>query len=288
MSNKIGLVIATYQRNELLFKSLENIIFGNLVPDVIVVVDNNVQQSISDEIKVFCKNKEKIKIISGHGNVGASQAFSLGMNLIYKDVDFLWVLDDDVIPECDCLSILHGECSRAEIAAIPSREYLDGQRHDFIQMINFSTGSKTRFKNHESDVFINVGCFEGLFFPSKFLSQIKVDYEKYFIGEDDTIFGVNLSLICPIKYVSRAKMIRQIRPKRSTAPWKAYYVIRNHFYLYTDLRMITEQKSFFTFGLVCLIGLRKVLTLTIRNPKSSMQSLRGMKDGIKYFFERSK
>lgn len=282
MNATIGLVIVTFNRNPLLFKSIDALLKGTLVPDRIVVVDNNTDKKLTDEIAQFIKKNSNIEIITGHGNIGAAKAFSVGMAQISKKVDYLWLHDDDVVPKSDCLELLYQESSKNKIAVVPAREYVNGQEHEFVQMINFATGSKTRFRNVREDVFINVGCFEGLFFPAKYLDEIIVDFEKYFIGEDDTIFGVNLSLVCPIKYVYRAKMIRQLYPPDAIAAWKAFYVVRNQLFLFGDLKLFTKNYSKVNFAVIIFIILRKILTMTVKNPKCLFPALKGALVGLFY------
>lgn len=99
---KVFAVILTYNRKDLLTRCL-NAVYSQTRPcDCVIVIDN---ASTDDTEKMLLKTEYPGLIVSVlKDNIGASGGYNAGLRLAYqKGADFIWAMDDDVIPEKDAL-----------------------------------------------------------------------------------------------------------------------------------------------------------------------------------------
>src|SRR3546814_2749752 len=87
---------------ELLHTCLSAVIGQSVPCDYIVVVDN---ASIDGTAQVLSHARyQDVQVCRLHNNTGASGGFSLGFQLGYATgADFIWAMDDDVIPDQNAL-----------------------------------------------------------------------------------------------------------------------------------------------------------------------------------------
>lgn len=102
---KIFAFILTYNRKDLLDRSLEAVFAQSRPCDRVIVVDNG----SSDGTEAMLREKwgARVDVYVLAKNVGAAGGFNAGMRIAYQEgADFLWVMDDDVIPAPDALEKL--------------------------------------------------------------------------------------------------------------------------------------------------------------------------------------
>lgn len=101
-------VIVTYNRKELLIECVEAILKQTMVPEKIVIIDNNSNDGTFEKLKEkkLIEN-EKILYKKLEKNIGGAGGFHEGIkySLDYNP-DWIWVMDDDTIPVEDCLEQL--------------------------------------------------------------------------------------------------------------------------------------------------------------------------------------
>ncbi|WP_404473754.1 glycosyltransferase family 2 protein [Vreelandella venusta] len=99
---KVFAVILTYNRKDLLTRCLDAVYSQTRPCDCVIVIDN---ASTDDTEKMLLKTEYPGLIVSVlKDNIGASGGYNAGLRLAYqKGADFIWAMDDDVIPEKDAL-----------------------------------------------------------------------------------------------------------------------------------------------------------------------------------------
>jgi rhamnopyranosyl-N-acetylglucosaminyl-diphospho-decaprenol beta-1,3/1,4-galactofuranosyltransferase len=102
-SSKIVCVIVTFKRNELLSRTLNAISSQTLLPTNVFVVDNAKSDQARELIKGF-----GFKYIEGDASLGGGGGYALGISeAIESGADYVWLADDDGIPDFDCLKLLY-------------------------------------------------------------------------------------------------------------------------------------------------------------------------------------
>ena len=100
--NTIFAVVLTYNRKDLLKKCLDAIYAQNRPCDGVIVVDN--ASTDGTEAMLLQEKYPFLKVYVLSENIGASGGFNAGFRIAYKNgADFVWMMDDDVIPDPDAL-----------------------------------------------------------------------------------------------------------------------------------------------------------------------------------------
>lgn len=237
---KVVAVVVTYNRCECLLKNLAALGQQTRPVDLVVVLDNCSTDGTAEALGAAGYFELPwFDYVRLDHNGGGAGGFHAGMEYAMKlDPDWLWVMDDDVAPEPDCLEGLLSCTDRSE-AVHPKRIGLDGHEFAWEHYLDVLTGGRTHignrsFRNGKEMVFTNVACFEGMLVSARIVTEIGTPDEKYFISDDDTLFGVKASVHTNVAYVSKAAM-RRLLPVAPTAPWKTYYEVRNRFFLLRDV-----------------------------------------------------
>jgi dTDP-4-dehydrorhamnose reductase len=98
-------VILTFNRRELVARCLECIFVQSHACDRVIVIDNCSSDGTSEMIRQEWGDRVEVHTLSR--NIGASGGFNVGIRVAYQSgADFVWVMDDDVLPEKDALARL--------------------------------------------------------------------------------------------------------------------------------------------------------------------------------------
>ncbi|MDI5934699.1 glycosyltransferase family 2 protein [Halomonas kalidii] len=101
----ITAVILTYNRKELLRRSLDAVYAQTRPCDRVIVIDNASHDGTRQMLLTTEKPGLEVYMLSH--NIGASGGFNAGFRLAYqRGTDFIWMMDDDIIPEPDALQRL--------------------------------------------------------------------------------------------------------------------------------------------------------------------------------------
>lgn len=103
--NKVFAVVLTYNRKDLLKRSLDAIYAQTQRCDGVIVVDNASSDGTEAMLLEACYPDLQLYVLSN--NIGASGGFSAGFRLAFQaGADFVWMMDDDVIAAPDALQRL--------------------------------------------------------------------------------------------------------------------------------------------------------------------------------------
>jgi dTDP-4-dehydrorhamnose reductase len=102
---KIFAVVLTYNRKDLLQRCLEAITRQSCPCNRIVVIDNGSSDGTAEMLRQDWAGRVHTYVLSR--NIGASGGYNAGMRIAYQEgAEFIWAMDDDVIPEEDALERL--------------------------------------------------------------------------------------------------------------------------------------------------------------------------------------
>lgn len=148
-------------------------------------------------------------------------------------------MDDDVLPEEDCLSNLLQCLNDGVRMCVPSRsddnfEDFAIQKFDldnpFCYKVNACKKDMINGKDiKEPYVYVEDIAFEGPIFETSLAQEIGNPDKNYFILFDDTDYAQRALIKTKIRYVTNAKMHKQITlvKGKNIWSWKTFYSIRN-------------------------------------------------------------
>jgi dTDP-4-dehydrorhamnose reductase len=98
-------VVLTYNRKDLLRRCLGCVLAQSHPCTKVIVIDNCSSDGTVDMLRAEWGDRVQVHVLSR--NIGASGGFNVGIRIAYQGgADFVWVMDDDVMPEKDALAKL--------------------------------------------------------------------------------------------------------------------------------------------------------------------------------------
>ena len=251
---KVCVVIVTYNRKKYLIKLLEALKSQIKKPEKVLIFDNKSTDGTDEYLKEFgiidelgnAINRKDIDGITfiyykNDENGGGAGGFHGGIKLaLEEDCEYIWMMDDDVLPEQNCLELLLKQLNDDVRVCVPCRT--DSQYTDYaiidLDMTNpFKYSIKKRKKMINSSdiegeiIYVKDMPFEGPIFATSLIKQIGVPNKDLFIIFDDTEYAYRASSKTNIAYVKNAILHKQIVPTtNSNLGWKEYYSFRNLFW----------------------------------------------------------
>lgn len=254
---KLGIVIVTYNRRQLLERCLLALNAQNRLADKVWIINNastdDTRQWLTEWLPTHMPNAEPVHLSENSGGAGG---FSEGMECAINDgCGWVWMMDDDAEPHADALGEL------LKIADNPDNIYgslaVKGADTSWITTL---VDQNHRIVDKAADVprtaRVQSLPFLGFLIHSTLIRKIGLPDAGYFIAADDIeycmraeragakIFIAGKSLIDHPKsdrYVARLPGRRLICLK--LPPWKRYYDTRNRLLIarkYYGIRIITQ------------------------------------------------
>ncbi|MCX7735130.1 MAG: glycosyltransferase family 2 protein [Candidatus Kapabacteria bacterium] len=237
MNQSVAAVIITFNRLELLKEVLSAVKNQSRKPDKIIVVNN----SSTDGTTEWLSEQEGIDVIT-QDNLGSSGGQYTGLKITYESgFDWIWTMDDDVVPETNCLENLL-KANGNYLIRTPLR--FDSKNIPFLNdavSYNFSNPFKSLWvriiskEDLSNDYIEAVGItFEGPLIHRSVIEKIGLPNPNFFIFADDTDFFVRANRAnFKSAIVTSAKLYRKIDIPKDIYKftWKTYYIVRNLIWL---------------------------------------------------------
>ncbi|MCI8667257.1 MAG: glycosyltransferase [Dorea sp.] len=242
-------VVVTYNREKYLRNLYERLLEIDEL-DGIFILNNNGNDNtdvifenanlIENKVCKICRNRKDIYYYRNDCNLGGAGGFRKAFELVCGyEWDYLWIMDDDVFPEKDCLSKLLKNVEDRFKVCIPNRT--DEGFEDFACIkYDLSNPFKFRMKNRVKVISCNdvkketievfTMPFEGPLIAREVIQKVGLPDDKYFIIYDDSDYCRRCLKYTRARMVMDAKLHKQIIPIASDeVNWKNYYAYRNCF-----------------------------------------------------------
>lgn len=228
----ITAAIVTYNRLSFLKKIIEALQNQSRKPDRIVIVNNSSNDGTADYLKLL----DGIEVINQE-NVGSSGGQFASAKYCYETgSEWIWLMDDDVVPRKDCLEKLIVNINERKIHA-PIRINPDGKvnKGDTLRL-NLSNPFKSLWREIQSSENLTATSvkaesltFEGPLFHRNLISEIGLPDYSFFIYGDDTDYFIRAYKKNFESYIITDSVIDRLLPVMSTVKfdWKTFYMVRN-------------------------------------------------------------
>jgi GT2 family glycosyltransferase len=238
IADNVCAIVVTYNRLRLLKKCLISLQRQLIRPRKIIVVNNG----SSDGTSEWLKNQNDLIVISQE-NLGGAGGFFSGMKLAHKlGFEWLWLMDDDIYADNDCLlELLKLTKDSTEFLILqPNRYFIDKKlpRWKYGTSINKTnpfkpwTSGEINCETLPYKPIHPIVCipFEGPLINRKVINRIGFVDPEYFINFDDADFSIRaLKNNIKIGLVSKAQMCKMLGYSKNgiSLDFKVYYYIRN-------------------------------------------------------------
>lgn len=277
----IAAIVVTYNRKQLLIECIQAILKQSLKVGEIIIIDNNSNDGTYEALQQNkLLNLENIKYKKLDENIGGAGGFYEGFKESKKyNPDWLWIMDDDTIPNEDCLEklLLAKSEIKEDISFLASSVYgINGE------YMNVPTIDLTPTKNGYSDwykylnkkmVKIESATFVSILINYKAVKRVGLPCKQYFLWGDDTEYTLRLT-----KYYGEAYLVGDSVAIHKRKNAKALTIIeeneknRINIYFYMIRNNLINAKEY--------KGKKRVLQILLNNFKNLI--IIPFKKGCKY------
>ena len=244
MTETVAVVVVTFNRADLLQRTLDGLGAQTHAPDAVIVVDNASTDHTRDILDAH-QTRQGLPLQRIHldTNTGGAGGFRAGVKTAYEQgYDRIWLMDDDVVPAPDCLARLMAidEPCLMSVREDTSGHLVEKAAVDFDLSSPWSVRPKrasveTRYRDRSAmpeRVELHNIAFEGFLVRREVITAVGLPDDSFFIFYDD----VDLALRARragyrIWAVRVADLVRQLDFDQQHAldTWKGYYMYRNLF-----------------------------------------------------------
>ena len=215
--------IVTYNRLNLLKEVLIALRSQTYPLDKIIVVNN----SSTDGTEEWLETQDDLIVIK-QPNIGGAGGFETGVRYCFENgADWIWMMDDDVFPNSDCLEKLLSYKDQA-LCMQPYRYFSDNILVEWQANYDLKNAQVKPIDFSKETNVINNCCFEGCLINCEVVEKIGFPDTRFFIAGDDSSYGWRVSKQFKILYIRDARMVRA---KKSTdvnnSQMYEYYTLRN-------------------------------------------------------------
>ena len=312
--DKICAVVVTYNRKELLKDTLEGLRKQSRRLDATYLIDNASTDGTPEALKKWGYIKEHppenltepwekhfknslgdFIYVRNNINSGGSGGFYEGIKRAHqsKNFDWIWVMDDDVVPDKSCLAELAmGIQENEEAVLFGCLRYYSDKEIEYAECKKINLSNPFRKMLYEiiskNDIVSKYTKIETLPFEGMLIKASAVDKEKYpdkrfFIFGDDTDYCLRLRKYGEIILVNKARLLRKIKPASNNGEvnWKTYYIFRNYLYL---------ELSYGTLPYKISAIAKKIIAMLVfaYKPKILQIRIKSFFGAIKMYFDETK
>jgi len=286
-------VVLTFNRRALVTQCLTALSSQTRPLDEVIVVDNAGTDGTEAAIRTEFHHVTYVRLPE---NMGSAGGFYEGMKLAYeKGHDWMWVMDDDVMPMADALERLVGSPAmlRDNVYALSSITlHPDGSLYLLnCWLVDFRTMKERPVdaSKYVDDYFeMDAGPWSGLLVSRRAVKDVGLPLKDLFIFHDDYEYTVRMRRKGTLLTVPASRVVHFSVPSYTGKPvlgmqpsnWKNYYYARN--YIYTR-RKYGRPGLYFYF--IVLRGLVYGVAQTLLFREYRFQSFRirlcGTLDGLR-------
>lgn len=289
----VAVVVVTYDRADLLTGMLDGLAALDRAPDAVLVVDNHSTDHTPDVLAAeLARGRLPLQVVRTEENLGGAGGFHLGLRTAHaQGWDRFWLMDDDVVPAPDCLSVLmavdedcltsvredsHGRlCEKAATRFDLARPWIIKPKTGMVEDYG------TRAAMPELVEVENV-AFEGFMVRRGVVDEVGLPDPAYFIFYDDVDFAIRARRAGRrIWAVRDAVLVRQLDfdQQHDLAGWKGFYMYRNLFVVHLRYgeNLAVRMKPLLITAAVLLLAPLRGGRAEARNVIRAMRAAWGMR-----------
>lgn len=189
-NSKIAAVVVTFNRLDMLKDTIKALQVQTIAPQIIVVNNGS-----TDGTTEYLKKLGNELIVINQENTGGAGGFFTGMKYACENnYDFVWVMDDDVIPATNALEILVKDykflSEKENVGYLCSRVISTTGENANVPVIDYSSNSTgyTDWGKYLEYGIIRVesATFVSVFIPTDVIKTVGLPIKEFFIWGDDT------------------------------------------------------------------------------------------------------
>jgi GT2 family glycosyltransferase len=277
-------VVVTHNRRALLTECLAALRAQTRAADHVLVVDN---ASSDGTPRMVREEHPDVELVALEVNGGASGGFHEGLRRAHATgFEWIWSLDDDTIPEPDCLECLLAAADGLadEPVLLSSKAvWTDGHLHPMNQQgfERLRTG-RVIAASERGLMPLRTATFVSLLVHRHAIDRHGLPLRRYFLWSDDIEFTARILRHDPGYLVPASVAVHKTDTAHTAinaAPARFYFHVRNSLYMLRGTAWAPSEKPSLVFSL--LVSVVAFLRANRFSPAVMPIILRGLRDGLK-------
>lgn len=217
-NQNVTAVIVTYNRLDLLKEAIAAVLSQTKKVNHLLIINNH---STDDTESWLARIEiENVHIVNLDKNIGGAGGFNYAIKKFIKDFgdDFVWLMDDDTIPNQDALEellVLFEKHPESAFASSNTR-WIDGSPALMNVVSPQEPEWPTYLNQEENFVRLKHATFVSLLIPKKIIQKIGLPQKEYFIWGDDIEYTERAVKVAPGYFVPNSIVIHKM--KTNTPP----------------------------------------------------------------------
>ncbi len=265
----LAVIVVTHNRQELLARCLDGLARQTVPPGAVYVIDNASTDGTAQLLSG--RSDLPLHVTRSAENLGGAGGFALGVQLAHEaGWEWIWLMDDDVVPEPECAQRLieRGDPAMIAVRTRPNGDLVERSAIKFDLRNPFVVHSKTRSVEQAFRVRSQMPpvlevenvAFEGFMVHRSVVDVVGYPDARYFIFYDDVDYALRIRRAgYRIFAVRDAVMVRQLEfvQQHALDSWKGFYMFRNLFVVYFRYgeNALVRLKPYLLTSALMLIGL---------------------------------
>lgn len=249
---KVGTIVVTYNRLQLLKEVIESLRQQTYQDNHIIVINNG---STDETLSWLSQQKDIITITQE--NLGGAGGFYTGMKYVAEhEYEYCWIMDDDVICKPTALEeLVKAYQVRDNIGFVCSRVIgvngnpMNTPSPDINKTNNGYADLYDLVANHAM-VKVSIATFVSVFLSTKRIQEIGLPIKEYFIWGDDSEYTERISSLYP-SYIACHSIVthkRLIQKKLTFQEETDSQRLKNYFFMFRNqayTRLLNKHKKGF-------------------------------------------
>lgn len=233
---KLGVVIVTYNRKDLLKECIEACLNQTYKFSDIIVINNNSTDGTKEYLNTLKDSNILIKNLTN--NIGGAGGFYEGVKIASNmDLDYLLLIDDDAIIENNFNEEIVNNLKDNILAYSGTVKTNDKIQYDHRKYLleNFKS-IDSKVEDYVKEYFdYELSSFCGLYISVKLIKKIGLPKKEFFIWFDDTEYSLRIHENTKIRNINTAVLNHKTKDfKDNGYTWKSYYGLRNQIYIFKN------------------------------------------------------
>jgi len=240
MSERVCAVVVTFNRKLMLRPCLHSLLAQERPLDQILVVDNASTDGTPDLLREEFPNLTVLRL---EKNTGGAGGFHAGMRWAFdQGFDWVWVMDDDIEMKPEALTVLLRHQEFGDLIQLrkthPEGPLIWEAVWNASGCSAITCERDVSFDNGKPWTSISYANFEGAFIRRSVMERIGFPDVRYFIGGDDTIYGLIASFHARVIYVDYIGVVKRVAMNQLKTRLHYYLQVRNLFLNYEHFRAL--------------------------------------------------
>ncbi len=252
---KVDVVVVTYNRKQLLVECINAILDQTFNVNKLFIIDNASTDGTKEELenkKIL--DRKVVQYIKLEKNIGGAGGFHEGIKAAREDgADWIWIMDDDTIPNRDCLEQLVAALDKikGKVSFLASAVY--GLKNDCMNVPTISEykGENGMLQWHQYAKYgiigIDIATFVSLLINGQATREVGLPIKDYFIWGDDTEYTLRLTRKFGRAYlVGKSIVIHKRSGSKSLSIYEEENINRIKFYYYMVRNNYINAKEYYS------------------------------------------